>query len=134
MKCSNIVSESNTSTLLIIAAYRKGGRQAVVEMIEDLLKSKGTFCMITCMQILDALIPDIGVSRNDSVASLQKKLRALGSSNQALKKCALNLTRAFRIAETEEHHSSAYSDKQQQAWHSVLKLILELSQALDGLD
>lgn len=104
MELQHISASPQTLQSRILATYKTGGKQKLLNLLEYLLNSgeanidERTFLLAARM-----LIPDAP----RSIDCIRRKLREIGDTNESLKRPALDLTRSLRTAQVEQKRRSS---------------------------
>jgi hypothetical protein len=130
MKLNSIVANAIMNHGLILSAYHHGDRPRVELILEDILDHGGNMNKESCILVLSIVLPSIGAETCLSLRNLQRRVRDFGSDGEeTVKKYALDLSRAIKIAELEEQRPTPERKGVQEAWTSVLESTLSLARA-----
>jgi pentatricopeptide repeat protein len=130
MKSSQVAVDSSTVQGLLLAAYRSGGQEAVVSMVEEFIDSNTQMGAPSFDLVMKLLAPKEVTESNDR----RQTLRSIGERYPAVKASTLNLMRAIRIAEVEDSRkpnpnsdSSDIQLRRSQAWKDATSYLLDFA-------
>lgn len=143
MKSADIQPLPTSSDYLVKAAEDMGGREQVLEVVEELIMSGTSLTMEGYVRATKALIPDVFDEDSEAatLSDLRNKLRDSITAHQhqddqeedhELKERKLNLVKALRQAEIEEMREASQhiselqvDERRKEAWKRVLTQLVD---------
>jgi len=143
MKSADIQPLPTSSDYLVKAAEDMGGREQVLEVVEELIMSGTSLTMEGYVRATKALLPDVFDEDSEAatLSDLRNKLRDSITAHQhqddqeedhELKERKLNLVKALRQAEIEEMREASQhiselqvDERRKEAWKRVLTQLVD---------